>query len=87
MFNGADTSITIGHNRTTRGIYHVFCNGMNDGLAFKVDSLDSIAMVFGSGIESDRKAQSRVQSLTEKGETATESLLFGHMIMMYFRLK
>ena len=75
MVYGTDTDISLCQDRSALWVDHVLGNGINDGLAFEVNSLNLVPGVFRCRIEGCCKAQSCVESLSEEGEAPFQCFL------------
>ena len=76
MFNSRTFGITFTKHSATLGIDHIFRNGINHGLAFKIDTLNLVARILRGRIKRDCQVQTCVQTLAEQGETAFQCFLF-----------
>ena len=91
MFDSRYASIAFAENGTTLRVNHILCNGVDDGFAFQIDTLNLVACILRGRVECHRQVQSRMQSFSEKGETAFKCLLlhisFFLILSFYFFLQ
>ena len=75
MLDSRYTGVALSQDCAALGVDHILCNGVDDGFAFQVDTLDLIACILWCRVECHRQVQSCMQSFSEEGETAFECLL------------
>jgi hypothetical protein len=56
MLNGGDAEVIASKDGASLGVHHILGNGIDNGHAFKVNTLDLVSVILWSRIESHRKA-------------------------------
>ena len=64
MLYGRHAYISLSQNSAALGVNHLFGDGINDGLTFEVNTLNTIAGVLWCGIECHCKVETSVESLS-----------------------
>ena len=75
MLHGAHAHVAAGQDGAAGRVHHVLGQGVDDGLAFQVNTAELIAVVGGRRVERRRYLYAAVQSLALQREGCLECLL------------
>ena len=75
MLDGAASGVGLCQDRAALCVHHILGYGINDGLAGKVDALNLVSVVLGSGTESGCQAKARMQPFATQGKTVVQCVL------------